>query len=195
MSTHDYQQPVSRGLDSAEETITIADTARRLMIPLLVAALVIAVDQLTKAWVLRTWPEPHTGEIPIIDGWLALTYTQNTGVAFGLFRGFPQFFTVTSIIIVGAALYWYVTRRPQPQRWLALCLGLIVGGALGNVIDRIRFGYVVDFIKTFDGRFPVFNVADSCIVVGICVTALLLARSEVEDAGRHSSASEAGDGV
>ena len=122
------------------------------MTPAVIAAVVLIADQLSKAWVLRTWPQPYTGEIPIIDRWLELTYIQNTGVAFGLFGGVPQLFTVTSLIIVG--------------------------GAIGNVVDRVRFGYVVDFVKTFDGRFPVFNVADSCVVVGVGLMAIFFVAVE-----------------
>jgi len=182
MQPHD--QPVPRAMQRHTRNEKPWNAAwRRLIVPLLVAAVVLVADQWTKAWTLRTWSEPNTGDIPIIPGWLELTYVQNTGVAFGLFRGFPQVFTITSLVIVAAAVYWYVTQRPQPERWFAPCLGLIVGGALGNVIDRLRFGYVVDFIKTFDGRFPVFNVADSCVVVGIGIVALLLARS---DAASHA---------
>jgi len=153
-------------------------TGRRLVIPGIIAAVVLIADQLTKAWVLRTWSQPGTGDIPIIDRWLELTYVQNTGVAFGLFSGVPQLFTVTSLLIVTLAIRYYLKHVPPEQTGLAICLGLIVGGALGNVIDRIRFGYVVDFIKTFDGRFAVFNVADSCIVVGVCLMALLLMYSD-----------------
>jgi signal peptidase II len=167
----------------------------RLFVPLVVAALVLVADQLTKAWTLRTWAEPNTGDIAIIPGWLELTYVQNTGVAFGLFRGFPQIFTVTSLVIVAAAIWWYLAQRPQPQRWFAPCLGLIIGGALGNVIDRLRFGYVVDFIKTFDGRFPVFNIADSCVVVGITIVALLLSRTDGAPHAPVVTPSEANDGA
>lgn len=167
--------------------------AKRLRIPLLIALAVLIVDQLTKAWVLRTWPVPNTGDIAIIDGWLDLTYVQNTGVAFGLFGGIPQFFTVTSLVIVCVALHLFLRHRPEPRRWFAVCLGLIIGGALGNVIDRLRFSYVVDFIKTFDGRFPVFNVADSCVVIGVSIVALLLARSD--STSQRVAASEADDGI
>jgi signal peptidase II len=151
---------------------------RRLMIPAVIAAVVLLVDQLTKAWILRLWPQPYTGELAIIKDWLELTYIRNTGVAFGLFGGMPQLFTVTSLVIVVVAIRFYLKHVPEDHGWLALSLGLIVGGAIGNVIDRVRFGYVVDFIKTFDGRFPIFNVADSCIVVGVFVMAIFLAQSE-----------------
>lgn len=148
------------------------------MIPAVIAAVVIILDQLSKAWILSIWPEPYTGEIPIIQDWLELTYIQNTGVAFGLFSGVPQLFTFTSLLIVAVAIHFYLKHVPEDHGWLALSLGLIVGGAIGNVIDRVRFGYVVDFIKTFDGRFPIFNVADSSIVVGVFVMAIFLAQSE-----------------
>ncbi|MDP9312907.1 MAG: signal peptidase II [Chloroflexota bacterium] len=151
---------------------------RRLVIPAIIAAVVFIADQLTKLWVLRTWPQPYTGEIPIIANWLELTYIRNTGVAFGMFEGVPQLFTFTSLLIVGAAIWLYLKHVQEASPWLAVCLGLIVGGAIGNVVDRIRFGYVVDFIKTFDGRFPVFNIADSCIVVGVLLMAVYFMYNE-----------------
>ncbi len=148
------------------------------MTPAVIAAVVFIADQVSKAWVLRTWPQPYTGEIPIIADWLELTYIQNTGVAFGLFAGVPQLFTVTSLVIVAAAIWFYLKHVDEANGWLPVTLGLIVGGAIGNVVDRIRFGYVVDFIKTFDGRFPVFNIADSSIVVGVLLMATFFAVTE-----------------
>ena len=145
--------------------------AARLRAPALIAAVVIALDQLTKAWVLRVWPLPQAGEIELLGQWLALTYVRNEGIAFGLFQGVPQLFTVTSILIVTGAIYFYLRHLPEHDRWMPIMLGLIVGGAIGNVIDRLRFGYVVDFIKTLGGRFPVFNVADSAVVIGVLLMA------------------------
>lgn len=145
---------------------------RRLRVPALVALLVIVLDQITKALVLRTWPLPQTGEFPIIDRWFEFTYIRNDGVAFGLFQGIPQFFTLTSLLIVTGAVYYFLRHIDERDRWATLIIGLIVGGALGNVIDRIRFGYVVDFIKTLDGRFPIFNLADSAVVLGVFLMAL-----------------------
>ncbi|WP_081752639.1 signal peptidase II [Kallotenue papyrolyticum] len=168
--------------------------ARRLMIPLIIAAVVLLIDQISKAWVLRTWATPYSGEIPIIPGLLALTYVQNTGVAFGLFTGMSELFIVTSLIIVALAIGLYLRHGPQPA-WVGLCLGLIVGGALGNVIDRLRFGYVVDFIKTFDGRFPVFNVADSCVVIGVTLLALGLHLQERQQQPRLQPSVDSDDGA
>src|SRR5688572_29618398 len=146
--------------------------ANRLRTPVIIALIVIVLDQLTKAWVLRTWPLPQTGEIELLGQWLALTYIRNEGIAFGLFQGVPQLFTITSLLIIGGAVYVYLKHLPEHDRWLPIMLGLILGGAIGNVIDRLRFGYVVDFIKTLGGRFPVFNVADSCVVIGVFLLAL-----------------------
>lgn len=168
--------------------------ARRLVTPLVIAAVVFIFDQLTKAWVLRTWPEPYSGDIPIIDNWLELTYVQNTGVAFGLFQGVPQIFTITSLLIVAGAIWFYLKHSEEGQPWLGINLGLIVGGAIGNVVDRIRFGYVVDFIKTFDGRFPVFNIADSSIVIGVLLMATLFVYVEEHAQRPTMQTPEAEDG-
>ena len=144
----------------------------RLTLPAIIMLGVIGLDQLTKALVLRTWSLPQTGEIELLGQWLALTYVRNDGVAFGLFQGIPQLFTVTSLIIVSGAIYFYLRHHTEDDRWSPIILGLIVGGALGNVIDRVRFGYVVDFIKTLGGRFPVFNMADSAVVIGVFLMAI-----------------------
>lgn len=165
------------------------------MIPALIAAVVLVADQATKAWILSIWPQPYTGEIPIIANWLELTYIRNTGVAFGLFSGVPQLFTVTSLLITAGAIWFYLRHLPENHGGLAISLGLIIGGAIGNVIDRVRFGYVVDFIKTFDGRFPIFNIADSCIVVGVGLMALLLVQEDAQtQTGRITAKVEAEDG-
>ena len=152
--------------------MTAGHVIARLAAPALIAGAVIALDQLTKAWILRTWPQPQTGEIELLGQWLALTYVQNNGIAFGLFQGIPHFFTVTSILIVAAAIYFYLRHVPEHDPWFAVMLGLIVGGALGNLIDRLRFGYVIDFIKTLAGHFPVFNLADSAVVTGVLLMVL-----------------------
>lgn len=152
--------------------MTLRRLLGRLMVPAMIAIVVIALDQLAKALVLRAWPLPQSGEVRLLGEWVTLTYVRNDGIAFGLFQGIPQLFTITSLVIVAGAIYFYLHHLPERDRWLPIMLGLIVGGALGNVIDRLRFGYVVDFIKTLGGHFPVFNVADSAVVISICLMAL-----------------------
>ncbi len=152
--------------------MTLRRLSARLVVPAIIAIVVVVLDQLAKVLVLRAWPLPQTGEVRLLGEWVTLTYVRNDGIAFGLFQGIPQLFTITSLVIVAGAIYFYLCHLPEHDRWLPVMLGLIVGGALGNVIDRLRFGYVVDFIKTLGGRFPVFNVADSSVVIGICLMAL-----------------------
>lgn len=146
----------------------------RLRLPFVVAVVVVVLDQAAKWLVLRRWPLPYTGEIVLIPRLVSLTYIRNDGVAFGLFQGVPQLFTVSSLVITLGLVYFYLTHLPPRNRLVAVLVGMILGGAIGNVIDRLRFGYVVDFIKTFDGRFPIFNVADSGVSVGVIALAFYL---------------------
>ena len=148
---------------------------RRWLFPGLVASLVLTIDQVSKAWVLDTLgPEPLVRRIALIGDWLSLVYVQNTGVAFGMFQNGSQIFTVTSLLICAGAIYAYAYHLPNQSRWIQLSLGLIIGGAIGNLIDRVRFGYVVDFIQVHYGGwyFPSFNVADSAITVGAVLLVL-----------------------
>jgi signal peptidase II len=158
--------------------------------PALVAAVVIALDQASKAWILRVL-EPDES-IPLIGSWLSLTYVRNTGVAFGLFRGIPYFFTITSILISVGAVLFYRYQLPNNRPWVQLSVGMIVGGAIGNIIDRLRFGYVVDFVHV--SWFPgIFNIADSAITVGVIMLAgyLLLIGESGAGAARRPPADDA----
>ena len=127
-----------------------------------IVALIVVADQLTKAAV-RSHFQPGQS-IPLIPSVLHLTYVQNTGAAFGLFRGHPNLFIVLSVFI-GAGVMLELLRR-RPRTWpMDVALSLILGGAMGNLIDRVWFGSVIDFI---DLRvWPVFNLADSAITVGV----------------------------
>lgn len=136
------------------------------------AIVVLVLDQITKAWVVANLPL-YT-PVDLTD-WLApilsLTSVKNTGVAFGLFPGLGQFFIGLQALVILGILYYQRTLPPD-DLWVHLSLGLVVGGALGNLLDRITRGYVVDF---FDvnfwplHRWPVFNIADSAIVVGVTI--------------------------
>ena len=141
------------------------------------AALVLALDQLTKHLVVANL----AGRPPVdlVGSFVQLRYTTNSGGAFSLFTGAPLFFGIMAMVIVGGIVY--ASRRAQPLPML-LALGLILGGALGNLADRLfrgeglLRGEVVDFVKV--GIWPVFNLADSCIVVGGLLLAILLGRAE-----------------
>jgi signal peptidase II len=99
-----------------------------------------------------------------------LTFVKNNGVAFGMFQGIPHFFTLTSIVISIGALLFYRYQLPNNRPWIQISVGMIVGGAIGNIIDRIRYGYVVDFVHV--SWFPgIFNMADSAITIGVLMLA------------------------
>jgi signal peptidase II len=159
--------------------------------PVLVALAVIILDQLTKAWIVRTLGPTEGNSRPLIGEWLSFTFVKNNGVAFGLFRGIPYFFTITSILISIGAILFYRYRLPNNRLWVQFTLGLIVGGAIGNIIDRLRFSYVVDFVhvRWFPG---IFNLADSAITVGVIMLAgYLLLIGENGSGARPEPADEA----
>jgi signal peptidase II len=129
-----------------------------------VAAVVLGFDQLTKSIIRaslaigESWPS---------DDWLVkLTHVTNSGAAFGILQGQGLFLTVTAVIAVGAIIFYYAY-PPFEHGLMRVAMGLLLGGALGNLLDRVRFGEVTDFIDF--PRYPQFNVADSSIVIGLVV--------------------------
>jgi signal peptidase II len=135
------------------------------------AALVVVADQFTKRLAEDRLRAPRS--VPVVDDILRLTYVQNRGAAFGLLQDQTTFFVLVGILVIGviAASYRYL---PRSGFFLHLALGLMLGGAIGNLIDRVRQGYVVDFVDFgyHANWWPVFNVADSAIVVGVALMAL-----------------------
>ena len=137
------------------------------------AAAVIVLDQITKAWMLYGLHIREVGQIRVLEPIFNLTFVLNRGVSFGLLTGGETgrwLLTVFSIVVAGLLAFW-ATRADR--RLLIAAIGLIMGGALGNVIDRIRFGGVVDFLDFSGLYFPwVFNVADSAISIGVVLLIL-----------------------
>lgn len=133
------------------------------------SGLVIALDQATKA-AASAWLAAYR-PVEVIPGFFNLTLMHNTGAAFSMLAdagGWQRwFFTALALVVSGVIVAW-LRKLPGDERWQAAALSLILGGALGNVIDRIRFGHVVDFIQVYYEHwyFPAFNVADSAITVG-----------------------------
>ncbi len=134
---------------------------------LLIVALVLLADQLTK-WVVSATME--LGKSIPDEGIARITYTYNTGGAFGLFRDQTFFLILASVVGVGV-LVWFYRSHPHPGLLFKLSLGLQLGGALGNLANRVIQGRVVDFIDL--GWWPVFNLADASIVTGIFTLAFL----------------------
>jgi signal peptidase II len=150
---------------------------RGTLIVLATALVVLGVDQLSKWLVVQSLAVgvPVPGAETALGRFFSFTHTHNTGVAFGLGQGNNALFTLVAIGVV-AGIFVYERRLPGGARWPRIALGLVAGGALGNVIDRIRHGYVTDFL---DFKFwPVFNLADSCIVVGVLALAFYLWRTD-----------------
>ncbi|MEI8308865.1 MAG: signal peptidase II [Chloroflexales bacterium] len=154
------------------------DQHGRWAVPAAITALVIAADQVSKAWIVQNLgPETMTRSITVVGDAAHIVYSHNTGVAFSLFQGMPQLLTVAGLMIVAGAIYFYATQLPNRRVSVQVILGLIMGGAFGNLIDRVRLGYVVDFIQV--GWFPVFNLADSAITVGAALLMLQFLREEI----------------
>ena len=128
---------------------------------------IVAADQITKYLVVANIP--LYGDVSFLPGVLGLTYVQNTGAAFSAFQGMQWLFAVIFLLFTAAVL-WEYFKKPMGftriERW---CIVAIYGGGLGNMIDRVRLGYVVDMIETTFMEFPVFNVADCFITCGCAV--------------------------
>ena len=133
---------------------------------------IICLDQLSK-WLAVIFLQGNAS-FPIWQDVLHLTYAENRGMAFGLLADQRWIFMVLSTVAIAALVFYMVRYRPQ-NVWLRLSLAMIVGGGIGNMIDRIFLGYVVDFIDFTLINFPIFNVADSfvCVGAGILVVYLL----------------------
>ena len=178
----EHQEP-----DALEEPSAAAVAERlswyRDWVLLLTVSAVLAVDQLSKQLIKtnfslgESWPD---------EGLLRLTYGTNSGSAFGLFADQTFILILASVLAIGFLIYFYRTHA-LPSPLLRVAIGLLLGGALGNLIDRLRAGTVVDFIDF--GWWPIFNLADSSIVVGMAllIGLLVLGYSESPPAARSKS--------
>lgn len=146
---------------------------RRWWLPVVLAGLVLLADQLSKNWILANLgPTPLMKTLPVMGEWVQIVYWRNTGVAFGLFQNNSDIFTVVALLITSGAIFAYVRHLPNRHVLVQISIGLIIGGAIGNVIDRIRLGYVVDFIQLW--LWPIFNLADSAITIGATLLGIYL---------------------
>ena len=139
--------------------------------------LVYAADQLSKAMVQAQLALDQ--RVAVIGDVVMLWHARNSGAAFSLFQGGTVLFLVVTVFALGMVVYFYRAFRSR-SLWVHLILGLVLGGALGNVTDRLRSGFVTDFISVGIGstRWPTFNIADSAIVVGILSLVVVLSLAE-----------------
>ena len=144
---------------------------KQLQIFILIAFTTLALDQFTKLWIVEHPKLP----IVIIPDYVQIIFFRNTGVAFSI--PLPEFIIIPLVLLMIVIGGWYLHRELDLRKKLAVAaLALIVAGALGNVIDRLRLGYVVDFISLW--KFPVFNVADIAITGGIAILIFWYSRLE-----------------
>ena len=136
----------------------------------LFAAGIVAVDQWTKYLTVANIALYR--DVEFIPGFLGLTYVQNTGAAFSAFEGQQWLFALIFAAFTGAIVWEYFKKPVGFSKFERWCIAAVYGGGLGNMIDRVRFGYVVDMIETKFIRFPVFNVADCFITCG-CIALMI----------------------
>lgn len=151
---------------------------RDLALPL-IALIVLALDQASKAWTIENVPlNESLSVLPILTQLFVITHITNSGAAFGMFPQFGLLFTFVALGVSLVIVYYH--RSLPPGQWLVrLSLGLQLGGAIGNLIDRLRHGYVIDMF--YVRYFPVFNIADASIVAGVALLMFHLMRTPPQD--------------
>lgn len=143
------------------------------MLYYIIAFVIIALDQLTKRLIVN---ELEIGEsIPVIENVLYITSHRNQGAAWGILQGQMWFFYVITVIVV-IGLVIYIQKYAKDQLLMGMALGLMLGGAVGNFIDRVIHQEVVDFVQVYIGTypFPIFNVADSALCVGVALLFIVM---------------------
>lgn len=141
-----------------------------IVLPCVLFALLLTLDLVSKHLIDKSLGTVGASK-EIIHGFISFIYVHNSGAAWGIFSGRSIFLIIISIIVIALFIAFYVLRlrkfKDKISLWLSVSLGFIAGGCFGNLIDRIAFGYVRDFINFDFMNFPVFNVADICLTVGI----------------------------
>ena len=133
---------------------------------------ILILDQLSKILALR-YLAP-VGSIPIIKNVFHLTYVENRGAAFGILQNQKLFFVIFALMVLG--FIWFYAYNNRLNKVMVYGLGLVVGGVVGNLIDRVRLGFVVDYLHIMN--FPVFNIADSAVTIGIVLIGIFILRHD-----------------
>lgn len=147
---------------------------RKITIPLTIVLLIV-LDQLVK-WAVVS--NIKLGEVKgVIPSIMSLTYLQNTGAAFSILENQQWLFTIITLVVIGGAI-WYLIKNIKGSFWLISGLTLIIAGGLGNFIDRLRQGFVVDMFQVDFINFAVFNVADTYLTFGVLIMLLVIIKEE-----------------
>ena len=133
---------------------------------------ILVLDQLSKILALK-YLAP-AGSIPIIKNVFHLTYVENRGAAFGILQNQKLFFVIFALLALG--FIWFYAYNNRLNKVMVYGLGLVVGGVIGNLIDRVRLGFVVDYLHIMN--FPVFNIADSAVTIGIILIGIFLLKHD-----------------
>lgn len=150
---------------------------RKIVFPLGIVAL-IGFDQWVKWWTVSTISLDSKQDF--IPGVMSLAYLRNYGAAFSMLQNQQWFFTLVTLVVIGAAVYYFI-KNIKGNFWLLSGLSLVIAGGLGNFIDRMRLGYVVDMFHLDFVNFPVFNVADSCLTVGVVLLFIYILLEEKKE--------------
>lgn len=158
---------------------------RLLVVYFLISALLVGLDQWSKYLTVQNISLGETKEF--IPGFLSLTHLRNTGAAWSLLEGKMIFFYVITVIVSVVIIYLLI-KNYKKSIWYSVGLSFVLVGAIGNFIDRVRLGYVVDMLQTDFMNFPIFNVADSTLVVGvICIFIYLILDEKAAKEGKNGT--------
>ena len=158
---------------------------RLLVVYFLISALLVGLDQWSKYLTVQYISLGETKEF--IPGFLSLTHLRNTGAAWSLLEGKMIFFYVITVIVSVVIIYLLI-KNYKKSIWYSVGLSFVLAGAIGNFIDRVRLGYVVDMLQTDFMNFPIFNVADSTLVVGvICIFIYLILDEKAAKEGKNGT--------
>ena len=165
---------------------------RKYLVLATIAGFLVALDQVTKIYVHANFALGET--VPVIQDIFHITYVRNIGAAFGIFREMPELFRdlfFKSMPPIAMIIILYMLKGvPTEDRWQVFALSGIFGGAVGNYIDRLRFGYVIDFLDIHykdAWTYPAFNIADSAIVCGVCLLLILMTVRERAEKKRQAA--------
>ncbi len=145
-----------------------------LWLPVLMGVTTFAADRLSKLWISANMALGQS--IPVIQNIFHITYKTNDGAAFSILSGKVPFLIIATLLIIGALVALIIVKKPK-SKIFGIAVSLIISGAVGNLVDRIALGHVVDFLDARFIDFPIFNIADSCVVIGAALFCIYVFRS------------------